>query len=95
MVNFTILNKKDLIKYLVKFMAVIITVVLLTRFFVMLKEENQNVEVKKNEILGVLEEASISTCIDTVLPKIASISASDTNVESELNTGILSSRRWI
>ena len=70
MVKFTILNRKQLIKYLVKITIIILFIVILARLFIGLKYKKSRLEINA---MSIIENSNtdLVMCLDVAMPKVS------------------------
>ncbi len=73
MINMTVLNLRDIIKYLIKITIVVAVVIGLTKYFSVAKE---NVSKQTQKIQG----STLLSCLDTTIPGISSINRKEDNI---------------
>jgi len=83
MVNLTVINKKDIIKYLVKLIIICIILLIITRYFFGKKDEESNMQIVDLKISSYFEGINLKECLIETVPGIKEYIKTTNNKESE------------
>lgn len=84
MVNLTVINKKDIIKYLVKIVIVCILLLIITRYFFSGKEEQTNIKEASSKISSYIEWVDLKEILSKTIPGINEYSKNIAKVEDRM-----------
>lgn len=82
MFNITVINIKDIIKYLVTFTLIIVIIVGITRYLIGLKD-NANISNELNSKINFISQNSFLACLDETLPSIEHTNEEINKIASE------------
>ena len=82
MFNVTVVNKKDILKYLVSITITLSLVMLLTRYFSNL-EQNKGLQLSLNQKLAEIMQTSMLVCLDETIPGLKETNHELNNTEEE------------
>lgn len=83
MFNVTVLKMKDIMKYLVGIIIIIVLVIYTTRYFSTLKNSVNEEEKKQRSKIEIFQFGALTSCLDKTIPTMASVNEEYNKIEQE------------